>query len=47
MKNEVMLITYADSLGGNLKEMEAILKKHYQEAISSIHILPFFPSTWS
>lgn len=45
MKNEVMLITYADSLGGNLKEMEAILKKHYQEAISSIHILPFFPSS--
>lgn len=45
MKNEVMLITYADSLGGNLKEMEEILEKHYQEAISSLHILPFFPSS--
>lgn len=45
MKNEVMLITYADSLGGNLKEMEKILQKNYQKAISSIHILPFFPSS--
>jgi len=45
MKNEVMLITYPDSLGGNLSEMEEILEKHYQEAISSIHILPFFPSS--
>ena len=45
MKNKVMLITYGDSLGKNFQEMEAILEKHYQEAIGGIHILPFFPSS--
>lgn len=45
MKNEIMLITYGDSLGKNFKEMEEILDKHYNGAIGSIHILPFFPSS--
>lgn len=42
MKNEVMLITYGDSLGKNFKELEQILDEHYQGAIGSVHILPFF-----
>lgn len=45
MKNQIMLITYADSLGKNLNEMEEIIDTYYKEAIGSIHILPFFPSS--
>lgn len=45
MKNQIMLITYGDSLGSNFKEMENILDKYYKGAIGSIHILPFFPSS--
>ena len=45
MKNQIMLITYGDSLGSNFKEMEDILDKYYKRAIGSIHILPFFPSS--
>lgn len=45
MKNEIMLITYGDSLGKNFQEMEEILQKHYEGAIGSVHILPFFPSS--
>lgn len=45
IKNEVMLITYADSLGGNLKELRDILDKYYSKAVGGLHILPFFPSS--
>lgn len=45
MKNQIMLITYGDSLGKDFSEMEAVLEKHYQGAVGSIHILPFFPSS--
>lgn len=40
-----MLITYADSLGKNLKELKEIVDFHFKEEISSIHILPFYPSS--
>ena len=45
MKNEVMLITYGDSLGHNFKELNEILDTYYKGAIGSVHILPFFPSS--
>lgn len=45
LENKIMLITYADSMGNNLKELYTILEKHYKEAIGGIHILPFFPSS--
>ncbi len=45
MKNEIMLITYADSFGRNLSEMRDLLARHYEGAISGLHILPFFPSS--
>lgn len=45
VKNEVMLITYADSLGQNLRELEQILDRHFSNAIGGVHILPFFPSS--
>ena len=45
LKNEIMLITYADSMGKNLKELKAVLDKNYKNAIGGVHILPFFPSS--
>ncbi|QNO17817.1 sucrose phosphorylase [Caproicibacterium amylolyticum] len=43
--NQIMLITYADGVGKNLKELDDVLEKHYQGAIGGVHILPFFPSS--
>ena len=45
MKNKIMLITYADSFGKNLKELSSMLNRHFSREIGSIHILPFFPSS--
>lgn len=45
IENEVMLITYADSMGQNLKDLKEILDKHFKNAIGGVHILPFFPSS--
>ncbi len=45
LNNKIMLITYADSLGKNLKELHGVLDKHYKKAVGGVHILPFFPSS--
>lgn len=45
MKNKIMLITYADSFGKNLKELREVLDTHFDREIGSVHILPFFPSS--
>ena len=45
IKNEIMLITYADSLGENLKDLKEILNEYYSGAIGGVHVLPFFPSS--
>lgn len=45
MQNKIMLITYADSFGKNLKELKMVLDTYFQREIGSIHILPFFPSS--
>ncbi len=45
LKNEIILITYADSMGENLKDLNHILKKHFNDAVGGVHILPFFPSS--
>ena len=45
IKNEIVLITYPDSMGKNIKELTDILEVHFKDAIGGIHILPFFPST--
>ncbi len=45
IKNKIMLITYADSLGKNLKELTYVLDTWYKECVGGIHILPFFPSS--
>ena len=45
IKNEAMLITYADSLGKNMGELKQVLDEHLQGVIGGVHLLPFFPST--
>jgi len=50
VRNEVVLITYADSMGSNLSELYALLEEHFRQqdggrAIGGIHVLPFFPSS--
>lgn len=46
VKNKVQLITYADSLGGDLKTLNTILQKHFSDICEGgIHILPPFPSS--
>lgn len=45
MKNKIQLITYADSLGDNLQELDFVLKKYFKEEIKGVHVLPFYPSS--
>jgi sucrose 6(F)-phosphate phosphorylase len=46
IKNKVQLITYPDSLGGNLKSLNHVLLKYFQGIFEGgIHILPPFPSS--
>lgn len=45
IKNEAMLITYADSMGSNLKDLNEVLDKHLQGVVGGVHLLPFYPSS--
>ena len=45
LENKIMLITYADSMGKNLKELHQALNTYYKDAVGGVHILPFFPSS--
>ncbi|MBE9523571.1 MAG: sucrose phosphorylase, partial [Chloroflexi bacterium] len=46
VKNQVQLITYPDSLGGNLKTLYEVLEKYFPNTFKGgIHILPPFPSS--
>ncbi len=45
IENKIMLITYADSMGHTLKELETVLDQYFARAIGGLHILPFFPSS--
>lgn len=45
INNKIMLITYADSLGANLTELNSVLHKYFKKAVGGVHILPFFPSS--
>ena len=45
LDNKIMLITYPDSLGNNLRDLDSVLETHFDGAIGGIHILPFFPSS--
>lgn len=43
--NKIMLITYPDSMGKDLKELRYLLETHFKGTIGGLHILPFFPSS--
>lgn len=45
MKNGVVLITYADSLGGDLVSLRSGLNSIFPGCFSGVHLLPFFPSS--
>jgi len=46
VKNKVQLITYADSLGGDLKKLKLVLNTHFKGLFQGgVHILPPFPSS--
>lgn len=44
LQNKAMLITYADSLGHNLKDLSYVMDHYFKKAIGGIHLLPIFPS---
>ena len=41
----VMLITYANSLGRNIAELQYIFNHYLQGVVTGVHILPFYPSS--
>ncbi|MBO9596392.1 MAG: sucrose phosphorylase, partial [Cohnella sp.] len=43
--NQVMLITYADGMGDNLKDLYDLLNNHFDGVVGGVHILPFYPSS--
>ena len=46
IKNRVQLITYPDSLGGNLEMLDAVLRSRFSSIfMGGVHILPPFPSS--
>lgn len=46
VKNQVQLITYPDSLGGDLKALHHVLNAHFSDVFKGgVHILPPFPSS--
>ena len=45
MLNKIMLITYPDSMGHDLKDLHHILNRYFKDAVKMVHILPFFPSS--
>lgn len=46
VKNKVQLITYPDSLGGDLKTLNKVLLKYFSDIFKGgVHILPPFPSS--
>lgn len=46
LKNKVQLITYPDSLGGNLPTLHDVLQRYFKDTFAGgVHILPPFPSS--
>ena len=45
IENKIMLITYADCMGNNLKDLKEVLDTYVKDAIGGVHLLPFFPSS--
>ncbi|MDK2981099.1 MAG: sucrose 6(F)-phosphate phosphorylase [Chloroflexota bacterium] len=45
IKTKVQLITYPDSLGGDLPALQRVLQEHFDGLFGGVHILPPFPSS--
>ena len=46
VRNQVQLITYPDSLGGNLENLNDVLQNEFADLFpGGIHILPPYPSS--
>jgi sucrose phosphorylase len=45
ISNTVQLITYADTLGSNLKDLKSVLDEDLHDIVTGVHILPFHPSS--
>lgn len=45
MENKIMLITYPNSLGNDLKDLNYVLNTYMKDQINGVHILPFYPSS--
>ncbi len=45
VSNQTMLITYADSMGDDLKDLYEILEEHFDGVFGGVHLLPIFPSS--
>ena len=45
ISNKIMLITYPDSMGGDLSTLKKALNESFDGAVGGVHILPFFPSS--
>ncbi|MBQ9299928.1 MAG: sucrose phosphorylase [Clostridia bacterium] len=45
VENKAMLITYPNSLGHDLRDLEQVLEGPLSGAFGGVHILPFFPSS--
>ncbi|MDF2614972.1 MAG: sucrose phosphorylase [Clostridia bacterium] len=45
IQNKIMLITYADSIGKDLKDLKYVLDNYLNKVVGGVHILPFFPSS--
>ena len=41
VSNKIMLITYADCMGHDLKDLNTVLDKYLDGAVYGLHILPF------
>ena len=41
ISNKVMLITYPDSLGKNIKDLDDVLHTDLKGAVGGVHLLPF------
>ena len=45
MSSGAVLITYADSFGGDISSLGSLLSSRFAGCFSGIHLLPFFPSS--
>lgn len=45
ISSKAMLITYANTMGKDLRHLDAVLDRYFPGVFGGIHILPFFPSS--